>query len=106
MDIQRLRNLTTGRLHTKVEHIYQDIGRLTGAEGIMTHQIPNALRAMEPWIRTVVTDQRFWDGKHDPEHVGHYDVPCMTDEETKAMFARYQEMPSLLAGKKTIVVET
>lgn len=29
MDIQRLRNLTTGRLHTEMAHIYQDIEYLT-----------------------------------------------------------------------------
>ncbi len=25
MDIQRLRNLTTGRLHTEMAHIYQEL---------------------------------------------------------------------------------
>ena len=54
MDIQRLRNLTTGRLHTKMEHIYADIEHLTGAEGVMTHQLPNACRALEPYLREKV----------------------------------------------------
>ena len=30
MDIQRLRNLTTGRLHTEMGHIYEDLELITG----------------------------------------------------------------------------
>lgn len=105
MDIQRLRNLTTGRLHTRIEHIYEDIERLTGAEGIMTHQIPNAFRAMEPWLRSVVTDPRFWDDEYDTSHVGEVEVPVMTDAERELMFKRYAALPSPLAGKEVVVVE-
>ena len=64
MDIQRLRNLTTGRLHTHITDVYQDIEFFTGEKGIMTHMIPNAHRALEPYLREAVTDARlddvFW----------------------------------------------
>ena len=33
MDIQRLRNLTTGRLHTKMDHIHEDLGFIVGDDG-------------------------------------------------------------------------
>ena len=32
MDIQRLRNLTTDRLHTEMEHFYTDLGALVGSD--------------------------------------------------------------------------
>lgn len=48
MEIQRLRNLTTGILHTEVGHIYEDIEFLTGEKGIMTHMLPRACEAMMP----------------------------------------------------------
>lgn len=54
------------------------------------------MKAMEPWLRERVTDERFWDGEYDPSHVGEYDVPVMTKSESAAMFERYGKMPSLL----------
>lgn len=66
MNIQRLRNLTTGRLHTEIGHIYEDLGIITGETGLMTHMLPRAMRACEPWLREHVTDPRFWDGEYDP----------------------------------------
>ena len=97
MDIQRLRNLTTRRLHTKMEHIYADIEYLTGEKGVMTHQLPNANRALEPYLRKKVTEARFWDGKYDTTHTGEIYVPPMDQAEKKAMWERYGAMPSLLA---------
>ncbi len=101
---QRLRNLTTGRLHTKIDHVYQDIEYLTGEPGIMTHMIPNAMRALEPWLREQVTDARFWDDVHDVTHVGETDVAPMTPTERAAFFERYRTLPSPLAGKPVVVV--
>ena len=98
MDIQRLRNLTTGRLHTKMDDIYADIEHLTGEGGVMTHQIPNACRAMEPYLREKVTDARFWNGEYDPSHTGEIDLPPMDGEAKEAMWERYGALPSLLAS--------
>ena len=105
MDIQRLRNLTTCRLHTEMGHIYEDIEHLTGFKGVMTHQLPNALRAMEPWLRFKVTDPRFWDGEFDTSHVGEVELAPMSPEEQKEMWARYGELPNPLAGKEVVVVQ-
>jgi hypothetical protein len=97
MDIQRLRNLTTARLHTKMENIYTDIEYLTGEKGLMTHQIPNASRAIEPYLREIVTDARFWDGEYDTTHTGEIDIPPMDEAARNAMWERYEAMPSLLS---------
>lgn len=96
MDIQRLRNLTTGRLHTKMEHIYEDIGLLTGVDGVMTHMLPNACRALEPYLREKLMDARFFDGEYDTTHTGEVDVPPMDDAARESMWKRYGAMPSLL----------
>ena len=98
MDIQRLRNLTTGRLHTKMEHIYADIEHLTGAEGVMTHQLPNACRALEPYLREKAPDERLWRDEYDTTHTGEIDVPPMDESERKAFWERYKALPSLLAS--------
>lgn len=105
MDIQRLRNLTTCRLHTEVGHIYEDIDTLTGTPGVMTHMLPNAMRSMEPWLREVAPDDRLWNGEYDPSHVGDIAVPVMTHEERAAFFQRFNELPSPLEGKKVIGVQ-
>lgn len=105
MDIQRIRNLTTGRLHTKMEDVYEDLDFLTRNGGIMTHMIPRVIRAIEPFLREQVTDARFWDGKHDPEHTGEYTLRQMTVAENQAAMERFAKMPNPLAGKEVVVVE-
>lgn len=96
MDIQRLRNLTTGKLHTKITHVYEDIEIITGTPGLMTHQIPNALTALKPWLLANVTDPRFWDDRFDITHVGDIELPEMTDDERDALLERFADLPSPL----------
>lgn len=81
MDIQRLRNLTTGRLHTDVGHIYKDLEKISGIRGLMTHMLPRVMQSVEPWLREKVTDKRFWDGMYDVTHTGDFDLPESTKEE-------------------------
>jgi hypothetical protein len=78
MDVQRLRNLTTGRLHTTMTDIYQDIASLTGEQGLMSHHIPAAFDALTPWLRMRVTLPKFWDGTYDPTQTGTYPIAPMT----------------------------
>lgn len=96
MNAQRLRNLTTGRLHTKMDDIYADVEFITGEQGVMTHMLPNACRAMEPWLREKVTDVRFWDEAFDTTHEGEVDLAPMTDDEREEFWARYLALPSSL----------
>lgn len=93
MKNQRIRNLTTGILHTKMEHIYQDIEFITGEEGIMTHCLPDAVSAMEDWLKLNVKDSRFWDGSYDTTHTGTTDLPPMTKAERKSFFEKYVALP-------------
>jgi hypothetical protein len=97
MDIQRLRNLTTGRLHTEVGHIYQDIELLVGEQGVMTHMLGNCCRALEPYLRQVAPDPRLWDGAYDPGHTGTIEVPAMNAQQQSEFWARFQALPSPLA---------
>lgn len=105
MNIQRLRNLTTGYLHTDIGHVYEDLELITGQQGVMTHMLPRLCRAIEPWLRQVVTDDRFWDGKYDPTHVGEYDLPEPVQAEREQMAKNYVAQPDPLAGKEVAVVQ-
>jgi hypothetical protein len=89
MDIQRLRNLTTGRLHTDIKCIYEDLGWIAGQPGLMTHMLPRVLRAVTPWLREHVTDPRFWDDAHDPSHVGELELPEPTAADRQVMTDLY-----------------
>lgn len=104
MDIQRLRNLTTGRLHTDIGCVYEDLGWITGQDGLMTHMLPRALEAVTPWLREHVTDPRLWEDKYDPSHVGNYDLPTPNESDRQAMIERYFAMPNPLEGKTVIGV--
>lgn len=64
MDSQRLRNLTTGRLHTEIGHVYEDLEMIIGEEGLMTHMLPRVRDSVLPWLKEHVTESRFWDDAH------------------------------------------
>lgn len=98
MNKQRLRNLTTGKLHTELSHIYQDLEYITGMEGIMTHMLPNIMRAVEPLLRDMVTDAEYWDGKYSPELEGEYDLLPIGEMAKTEMLVRYSEMKCPLFG--------
>lgn len=78
-DVQRLRNLTTGILHTRCEDIYLDIERLTG-QAYLTHQLLAAHRALVPYLRRRVPGEHF-EGGYRPEARGRIAVePLGMDE--------------------------
>jgi hypothetical protein len=97
MDCQRLRNLTTGRLHTEMDHIYQDLEFIIGEKGLMTHMLPRVMDAIEPWLIQQVTEPRFWDGEYDTSHTGFYPLRAMTQEESKNALERYAAMTNPLS---------
>jgi len=103
-DTQRLRNLTTGKLHTEMGHIYEDLERITGETGLMTHMLQRVMDAVEPWLRAVVLDDQFWNNKFDTSHVGEVELPTPTTGARNAMLERYKAMPNPLAGKEVIGV--
>ena len=105
MDIQRLRNLTTGILHTEISHVYEDLESIIRDRGLMTHMLPRVLRSVEPWLREHVTNKRFWDGKYDTTHIGEHELPQPTAADLDAMFSRYKAQPNPLEGKHVVVVQ-
>jgi len=87
-----------------MEHIYEDLGIITGETVLMTHMLPRAMRACEPWLREHVTDPRFWDGEYDTTHSGELELPTSSEADRKAMFKRYAAQPNPLANKDVIGV--
>lgn len=81
MDIQRLRNITTGMLHTKMDDVYKDIEWLTSSPGVMTHMLPAAARGLRIILQKRNLPERFWDGVYDPSHVGVIDVQPLSPAE-------------------------
>jgi hypothetical protein len=104
MDAQRLRNLTTGRLHTDIGCIYQDLEWITGQPGLMTHMLPRALTAVTPWLREHFTEPRFWDDRYDPSHLGEVELPEPTAADRQKMTELYLAQPNPLAGKEVIAI--
>ena len=104
IDVQRLRNLTTGRLHTPIGNIYEDLEFITGETGLMTHMLPRVMRAIRPWLQEHVTDARFWDGEYDTTHTGEFDLPDPTVPERFEMFRLFEAQPNPLTGKEVVVV--
>jgi hypothetical protein len=80
MNNQRLRNLTTSRLHTCIGDVYEDIKFLTGVS-VMTHQIPEMLKLLQPYLKNKLADARFFDGEFDLSHIGDTDIEPMSDGE-------------------------
>lgn len=104
MEAQRLRNLTTGRLHTEMGHIYQDLEYITGMDGLFTHMVPNTMRAVEPWLQDKVTAPEYWDGQYDIHHEGDYPLEPMNGIERQEMLERYSKLSGPLTGKLVIPV--
>jgi len=105
IDCQRLRNLTTGMLHTEMSHIYQDLEMFSGWDSLFTHQLPRVLKALRPWLKEVVEDERFWDGEYDTTHIGELKLPEPTRAERDEMFERYKAQPSPLWDKEVNAVQ-
>jgi hypothetical protein len=103
IDFQRLRNLTTHKLHTDISYVYKDLGTIFGSETLMTHQLPNVLTAVTPWLKRHVKEPKFWENSFDPSHIGFYKLPMPTDEDWREMREIYNRQPNPLNGKNIIV---
>lgn len=99
IDYQRLRNLTTGILHTKIEYVYKDLEMLFGQGSLWTHQLPDVQRAVAPWLKKYVPEVEFWDGTYDTAHIGTHHLPVPTTDETNDMLKRYMESPRVRVNK-------
>lgn len=94
IDAQRLRTLTTDRLHTVIDDVYKDLDMIVAGDSVvMTHEIPNWLVAIKPWLRAQGLDPRFWDGAHDPSHTGTMTLPVPSKRERAEMWERFNTLP-------------
>ena len=82
-DIQKLRNLTTGKLHTKMEDIYTVLEKISGEKGLTTTALGPVNKALKPYLQKVIKDKRFWDDKFDTSHTGSIDVPTLSGNDLK-----------------------
>ena len=101
---QRLRNLTTGRLHTDISCVYEDLEIISGENGLMTHMLPRMMQAVMPWLIENVGDPRFWDDEYDTTHDGVYFLPAPTEAERAEMLERYMAQPNPLEGKAVAAI--
>jgi len=104
MDIQRVRNLTTSRLHTDIRFLYEDLCFITGINCLMTHELPNAMRAVLPWLIDHIPDPAFWDNEYNPLHIGEIELPVPSELERQAIVERFNSQPDPLLGKCVIGV--
>lgn len=92
MDVQRLRNLTTGIVHTEDEHIPQDIEFLTGVPGVTGEMIPTAIKALKPWLHSQIDDDSMWGSFINTSDQGELDIEPMKYSEKKAFFKRFAKL--------------
>lgn len=102
-----LRNMTTGILHTQIGEVYQFIESYTGFDGVMTHHIPAACRALDPILRKKLPAE-FFDGGWEKEGLDEeVECPDLTDEEKNEFesgFKSHYEDTWNIIKDKTIVV--
>lgn len=105
----KLRNITTGILHTNIDDVYSFIEDYTGEEGIMTHHLPSAAQALNPILRTKLPEEWFtneWikEGLDEP-----IELTDLTKEEKEQFWESFGEYAANLWSKikdKAIVVHT
>lgn len=87
----KLRNVTSGILHTKIDDVYKFYEEYVKAEGIMTHQLPSAFKALLPILKTKLPEKWFteeWIKEGLNEVVS---VPELTEDELKTFWRSYSE---------------
>jgi len=103
----KLRNITTGILHTQIGDVYTFFEDYLDAKGIMTHQLPSAGRALESILKTKLDKEWFekvWTKTGLDEPV---EIPDLTDQEKKDFWKQYEINASEMWDKikdKTIAV--
>jgi hypothetical protein len=92
LDNQRLRNLTTGKMHTRFDHIVDDLQLITGDPEKTTSISAGAMRyAIMPWLLAQGLDDRFWDDRFDLTHTGRTFIRRPNPVEREEIERRYKE---------------
>lgn len=105
----KLRNITTGILHTNIGDVYIFLEEYLNEKGIMTHQLPSACRALQPILKRKLNKTWFdelWvkDGLD-----AIVEIDNITDEEKTEFWKSYEvyasEMWNVIKDK-TVIVRT
>jgi len=107
ISLSRLRNLTTGILHTKMSDIYEDIELIIGEKGIMTHMLPTARTALLPFLHKRKLSNTAWVVDLDinqPHNETTIDIQPLTSDEKIVFWKTYmteheKNMSAILSRK-------
>ena len=105
----KLRNITSSILHTSIVDVYLFLEEYTEFAGVMTHQLPSAMRALIPILQKKLPDEWFTEdwiktGLDEP-----VEIPDLTEQEKKEFWLNYEYHASKMWDKikdKTIVIKT
>lgn len=106
----KLRNVTSGILHTEIGDVYKFYEQYLGAEGIMTHQLPSAGKALDSILKRKLTDEWFTkEWIQDKEWLAkEVEIADLTQEEKDEFWKEYQVHASAMWDNikdKTIAVK-
>lgn len=103
----KLRNVTTGILHTSMDDVYKFFEEYLGSDGIMTHHIPSAQDALLPILKTKLTEEWFdhsWLKENLDETI---ELPELTADEKETFWKAFEVNAAAMWEKiahKTIAV--
>jgi len=78
--VQRLRNLTTRRLHTHIGDVCEDLETIL-ATPIAIEEIAIGIRAITPWLKKQDLPSTYWDDSKDQRNQSIYYLEDMSAEE-------------------------
>lgn len=98
MDIQRLRNITTGIIHTSSNDIRQDVAYIIGEHDIRAYMLLGMCYALTTYLQKFLPE-KFWEKTYDPTHTGEVDVPPMNEQEKLQFWESYKKIFQEAGGK-------
>lgn len=92
----KLRNMTTGRLHTEIGDVYQFIEEYIGEKGIMTHHLPSACPPIQTILKRHLPEEYFngqWIQTSQQMHglSDIVEIPDMTEDERKEFWETFNK---------------
>jgi len=90
----KLRNITTGIMHTEIKDVYLFFEEYTGEKGIMTHHLSSAIKAITDILKTKLSDKWFTKEWIKEELDEVIEIPDITEEEKASFWKLFQEYNS------------
>ena len=105
--VGKLRNITTGILHTNIDDVYEFFEIYTNEKGIMTHHLGSATKAMQPILKTKLSKQWFYKKWNKLNNDLEWEVSNLTEDERKLFFSQFNkynlEVWNKMSNKSIIV---